>query len=157
MKKIFLLVMLALSICCTAFAGHTPNREELNQIQTLFSGYYFNDKGKDITNYLEIDDTGIITFMHKGKYHTIKEPNLQVDFNNGISITFKGNCSENGCDFQGWDVSVSPLGYQSRRTPGIAFSLLLMKPKDISNIKPEEIKDVSDVFFEESYVVRKMD
>lgn len=153
MKKLLVLVMLALSVCCTAFAYHTPNREELNTIQSVFGGYYNDIRSDDFLCYIGLNDDGSVSFYYKDKEHYIKEPNLQVDFNDGLSIVFYGNCSYEGCDFQGWRVCFNRSNYQSRVTYGEDFNITLLKNRP----KEEIVKgDVSTLFYTESYAAVKI-
>ena len=102
MKKIFLLVMLALSICCTAFAGHTPSTEELYKIQQTFSGYHYARDPDILKKYglikLTFNDDNSVEFVFKGVKHTLKQPNLQVDYNNGFTVDAFGKCVEPDCN-----------------------------------------------------------
>ena len=144
--------MLVFSVFNTAFAGHTPNREELNEVQRIFSGFYFDKKGKEIVNYLKIHDSGLIEFKHNGVLHLIRNPELEVDYNDGINITFKGNCSDKGCDFQNWNVSFNPISY-NRFSHGYSFSLVLLRFKE--NVDATQVTDPSELFDRDGYVVVK--
>ena len=152
MKKLLILLVLVFSVFNTAFAGHTPNREELNEVQQTFSGFYFDMKGKKIVNYLKINDSGLIEFKHNGVLHLIRNPELEVDYNDGLSISFNGNCSKEGCDFQGWNISMSPLGYD-RFSHGYSYSLVLLRFKE--NVDATQVTDPSELFDRESYVIVK--
>lgn len=155
MKKLLILLVLVFSVFSTAFAYHTPNQKELNDIHRIFGGFYLDDKEKEPANWLMFDNDGSITFMHKGVYHEIKEPNLQVDFNDGYRISFNGNCSKPDCGFQGWNVYLSFMQTQRKRS-GFAYSLNLSRFKTLEEIKRENITDIEKSIVEESYIIRKI-
>ena len=113
MKRILLLAMLALTICSSCFAYHIPDREELNRVQSVFSGYYLDKKLKGVTEDISFNDNGNVWFGEGSDYHLIRNANVEVDFNNHFTVKVTGDCAYPDCNVKSLEVIIASLGYSS--------------------------------------------
>lgn len=139
MKRILLLVMLALTICCTAFAGHTPSTEELYKIQQTFSGYHYAQDPDILKKYglikLTFNDDNSVEFLFKNKEHIIEPANITVDYNNGFNVSVDGKCIEPDCTAQDISFLISTKAQivVPRKTSFLLVAIIINKDKTYTN------------------------
>ena len=102
MRKFFLAVMLVFSVFSTAFAEHTPDREELNKAQQFFNGSYFAQDADLIERYglinVSLNDDNSAEIYIEGEKHKVNPSNLQVGYDNGFTAYVFGKCVEPDCN-----------------------------------------------------------
>ena len=102
MRKFFLAVMLVFSVFNTAFAFHTPDREELNKAQQFFNGSYFAQDVDLIERYglinVRLNDDNSAEIYIEGEKHKISPSNVQVGYDTGFAVDVFGKCVEPDCD-----------------------------------------------------------
>lgn len=139
MKKIFLLVMLALSICSSCLAMQTPCKEDLKEVQKTFGGIYFAQEPELIDKYGVIDlrfyDNSAEIYF-EGEKHVINPSNLQIDYNNGFTAHVFGKCTEPNCDLLYFGFSIHT---RAKVIVPKATSFLLLVSKVTKDKKTEDV------------------
>lgn len=135
MKKVLSLVILALFICCTAFAYHAPDRDEFFRVQSTLSGDYYDTEGKLGTISLSFNDDNSVDFRFKDVKHKLTNAKIEVDYNKKYSVRVTGNCSDKDCLTKSIMFSVS-CGNQERInkiTNFLVVAIIINKDKTFSN------------------------
>ena len=102
MRKFFLAVILVFSVFSTAFAEHTPDREEINKAQQFFNGSYFAQDADLIERYglinVSLNDDNSAEIYIEGEKHKISPSNVQVGYDTGFAVDVFGKCVEPDCN-----------------------------------------------------------
>lgn len=120
LKKILVLVMLAMTICSVGFAWHPADGEEFREAQKTYAGAYYEanksvKKGTMIM--VSFKENRNVTFTLDGKWHTINSKCVEVDYNEGLNVLFEGSCLEKGHDGEAFRVRMSESRLISRGYP----------------------------------------
>ena len=135
MKRILLLVMLALTICPNVFAAHTPDKDELIKVQQTFSGYHYAQDPDELKKFglinLRFEDDYSVEFVFNGVKHIIKQSNLEVDYNNGFTASVFGKCVEPNCNmlYVGFAINTEAQIIVPKHTSFIITTTLTKKDK----------------------------